>query len=440
MECSKPKKIIIAIDGFSSCGKSTFAKTIAAKLGYIFIDTGAMYRAVTLYALEHGAIVSGIVDEEKVIALLDDISIDFRFNPERGASDIYVNGDRAEGRIRTIEVSNCVSRVSSIRQVREKLVAMQQAMGRQRGVVMDGRDIGTVVFPNAEMKIFMTADPEVRARRRYDELLAKGDSVSLEEIRANIVARDKADNRVEVQRLERLGMHTVTHDQMPELGGRSLFIRAHGEPPSTYRLAEELGIELIDATCPVVAKLQRRVVEAHEKMRQVGGQVVILGKRGHAEVIGLTGQVEAPTLVVETEEDLDQIDFTRPIYFLSQTTQSISLFQHLCDRMRSRATDPAQVFAHDTICRQVSNRESHLEEFAGRFDVIIFVCGRKSSNGRVLFEVCRRANPRSYNVEEASELRPEWFEGAESVGICGATSTPKWLMQEVADAVAGQKP
>ena len=116
------------------------------------------------------------------------------------------------------------------------------------------------------------------------------------------------------------------------------------------------------------------------------------------------------------------------------------LFQHLCDRMRSRATDPAQVFAHDTICRQVSNRESHLEEFAGRFDVIIFVCGRKSSNGRVLFEVCRRANPRSYNVEEASELRPEWFEGAESVGICGATSTPKWLMQEVADAVAGQKP
>lgn len=145
-----------------------------------------MYRAVTLYALEHGAIVSGIVDEEKVIALLDDISIDFRFNPERGASDIYVNGDRAEGRIRTIEVSNCVSRVSSIRQVREKLVAMQQAMGRQRGVVMDGRDIGTVVFPNAEMKIFMTADPEVRARRRYDELLAKGDSVSLEEIRANI--------------------------------------------------------------------------------------------------------------------------------------------------------------------------------------------------------------------------------------------------------------
>mgnify|MGYP000763958409 FL=1 len=186
-------KIIIAIDGFSSCGKSTFAKAIARELGYIFIDTGAMYRAVTLYALEHGAIRSGIVDEDAVVRLLDQIAITFRFNPERGASDIYVNGDLVEGKIRTIEVSNCVSRVSSIRQVREKLVAMQQAMGRQRGVVMDGRDIGTVVFPNAEMKIFMTADPEVRARRRYDELQAKGDSVSLEEIRANIVARDKAD-------------------------------------------------------------------------------------------------------------------------------------------------------------------------------------------------------------------------------------------------------
>ena len=186
-------KIIIAIDGFSSCGKSTFAKAIARELGYIFIDTGAMYRAVTLYALEHGAIRSGIVDEDAVVRLLDQIAITFRFNPERGASDIYVNGDLVEGKIRTIEVSNCVSAVSSICEVRAKLVAMQQQMGRRRGVVMDGRDIGTVVFPNAEMKIFMTADPEVRARRRYDELQAKGDSVSLEEIRANIVARDKAD-------------------------------------------------------------------------------------------------------------------------------------------------------------------------------------------------------------------------------------------------------
>ena len=187
------KKIIIAIDGFSSCGKSTFAKSIAARLGYIFIDTGAMYRAVTLYALEHGAIRSGIADEERIVALLPEIAITFRFNPQRGASDIYVNGDLVEGKIRTIEVSNCVSAVSSIREVREKLVAMQQQMGERRGVVMDGRDIGTVVFPDAELKIYMTADPKVRAERRYAELRAKGDEVSFDEVLDNVISRDKAD-------------------------------------------------------------------------------------------------------------------------------------------------------------------------------------------------------------------------------------------------------
>ena len=189
----KNNKIIIAIDGHSSCGKSTFAKAIAARLGYIFIDTGAMYRAVTLYALEHGAIKSCITDEDMIESMLDDININFRFNPERGASDIYVNGERVEGKIRTIEVSNCVSAVSSIGAVRRKLVAMQQQMGRNGGVVMDGRDIGTVVFPNAELKIYMTADAMVRAERRYKELTAKGDKVSLEEIYENVVSRDKAD-------------------------------------------------------------------------------------------------------------------------------------------------------------------------------------------------------------------------------------------------------
>ena len=196
-------KIIIAVDGFSSCGKSTFAKAIAARLGYIFIDTGAMYRAVTLYALEHGAIRSGIVDEEAVVKQLDKISITFRFNPERGASDIYVDGDLAEGKIRTIEVSNCVSRVSAIPEVRRKLVAMQQEMGRRRGVVMDGRDIGTVVFPDAELKLFMTADTAVRACRRYKELTGKGMSVTMEEVERNIRERDKADMSRAVSPLRR---------------------------------------------------------------------------------------------------------------------------------------------------------------------------------------------------------------------------------------------
>ena len=187
------KKIVIAIDGFSSCGKSTFAKAIAARLGYIFIDTGAMYRAVTLCAIRQGAVDENSVNEQAVVALLDGLEVSFKFNAERGASDVYVNGECVEGAIRTIEVSNCVSRISSIRQVREKLVALQQQMGRDRGVVMDGRDIGTVVFPDAELKIFMTADPKVRAERRYAELTAKGDVVTLEEILENVISRDEAD-------------------------------------------------------------------------------------------------------------------------------------------------------------------------------------------------------------------------------------------------------
>ena len=234
---------------------------------------------------------------------------------------------------------------------------------------------------------------------------------------------DIVHNRIEVQRLEGLGLHTVTHADLDGLGGRRLFIRAHGEPPSTFARAREAGVEVIDATCPVVAKLQERVVKAHAEMAESGGQVVILGKRGHAEVVGLTGQVAAPTLVVEREEDL------------AQTTQSIALFERLADEMRRRAADASQVVVHDTICRQVANREGHLAAFARRFDAVIFVSGRKSSNGKVLCEVCRAANARTYQVEEAAELRAEWFEGAESVGICGATSTPRWLMQRVADAI-----
>ncbi len=200
MEQTK-RKIVIAIDGFSSCGKSTFAKAIAARLGYIFIDTGAMYRAVTLYALEHGAVTEGVVDRERVVALLPEVNISFRFNSERGASDVYVNGECVEDKIRSIEVSATVSKVSCIAEVREKLVAMQQEMGRARGVVMDGRDIGTVVFPDAELKIYMTADARVRAERRYAELSAKGDKVTMEEILENVISRDEADMTREISPL-----------------------------------------------------------------------------------------------------------------------------------------------------------------------------------------------------------------------------------------------
>ena len=267
----------------------------------------------------------------------------------------------------------------------------------------------------------------VRAISEAEKALALGKVASLGDI---------VHNRMEVQRLESLGLHTISHDKIPTLSGVRMLIRAHGEPPRTYAIAEECGVEIIDATCPVVAALQRKVKEAHRKMQSVGGTVVILGKRGHAEVVGLTGQVDEEAVVVESAEDLEQIDFSHPIYFLSQTTQSIDKFNALAEIMRSRVAEESMLVVDDTICRRVSSREEHLRQFASKHDVVIFVCGRKSSNGKVLFEVCHSANARSYNIEEKSELQGEWFEGVESVGICGATSTPKWLMEEIAEAVA----
>ena len=258
------------------------------------------------------------------------------------------------------------------------------------------------------------------ALQRYGEVYSLGDIVH---------------NRVEVQRLEALGLHTITHGDIANLQGRTLLIRAHGEPPTTYRLAESVGVNVIDATCPVVARLQRRVREAYDKMQQVGGSLLLLGKRGHAEVVGLTGQVDDDVVVIERMEDLDSVDFSRPIYMLSQTTQSIELFEALgCEVMR-RAEDASAVTLDDTICRRVAGRESLLAEFSKSVDVVLFVSGRKSSNGKVLYDVCRRHNSRAYNIEEASEIDIAWLEGAESVGICGATSTPRWLMERVAESV-----
>lgn len=267
----------------------------------------------------------------------------------------------------------------------------------------------------------------VRAISEAEGALKSGSVASLGDI---------VHNRVEVQRLEALGLHTISHNDIPTIAGKRMLIRAHGEPPRTYDLAREYNIEIIDATCPVVAALQRKVKAAYDRMNEVGGTVVILGKRGHAEVVGLIGQVNEEAVVVECEEDLEQVDFTRPIYFLSQTTQSIDRFNLLASIMRERLADESLLCVDDTICRRVSSREEHLREFAQQHDIIIFVCGRKSSNGKVLYNICHRANERSYNIEEACELQKEWFEGVESVGICGATSTPKWLMQEIAGAIA----
>ncbi len=246
---------------------------------------------------------------------------------------------------------------------------------------------------------------------------------------------DIVHNGSEVRRLEQMGLVTIDHSRIAELGGQTMLIRAHGEPPSTYAAAQKAGVEIIDATCPVVARLQKLVVEAFEQMEKVGGQVVIFGKRGHAEVVGLTGQIGEKAIVVESIADLERVDFSQPLFLLSQTTQSKSLFEQMKEYVLSHAADPAKVVIRDTICGRVSGREGHLREFAASHDAVVFVCGKKSSNGKVLFEVCRSANPNCYKVEDASELDMAWLAGCKSVGVCGATSTPLRLMEEVATAI-----
>lgn len=267
----------------------------------------------------------------------------------------------------------------------------------------------------------------VNAISKAESSLAEGEVYSLGDI---------VHNRLEVHRLERLGLHTAGHDDFPEIAGRRLLIRAHGEPPATYLKAKQYGIEIIDATCPVVASLQRTVADAYGQMCACNGRVVILGKKGHAEVVGLLGHAEGNAIIVEKIDDLNAIDYSKPIYFLAQTTQSVSLFREMADLILSRSACPEKVVIRDTICRQVANREVHLREFAGRFDCVVFVSGRESSNGKVLYGVCREANPNTYNVEDDSSLNPEWFGECRSVGICGATSTPQWLMEQVASRIA----
>lgn len=263
----------------------------------------------------------------------------------------------------------------------------------------------------------------VNTINKAEEALGRGETV--------VCLGDIVHNRIELQRLENLGLGLVHHNNIPSIKGGTVLIRAHGEPPTTYKTIGEMGANIIDATCPVVSKLQKKVVKAYQQMQKVCGQVVILGKKGHAEVIGLTGQVNGDVLVVEEMEDLSAIDYSRPIYLLSQTTQSLALFEMVSQTITDRAADGTDVTIDDTICRQVANREPHLREFAQQFDIIIFVSGKKSSNGKVLFDVCRKANQKSYFVEDENEIRHEWFDGVESVGICGATSTPKWLMDRI---------
>lgn len=247
---------------------------------------------------------------------------------------------------------------------------------------------------------------------------------------------DIVHNGMEVKRLASKGLKVINHEELAELRDCKVLIRAHGEPPETYQLALKNNIELIDASCPVVLKLQNRVRNAHQKVKKEEGQTVIYGKQGHAEVVGLTGQTSNEAIVVMNDKDLDLVDFSKPITLFSQTTKSTKGFGELVNNIKSRieaeAPEMQEEFnVNDSICRQVSNRDPHLKIFAQNHDVIVFVSGKKSSNGKALYQVCKAQNERSYFIENETELELSWFNKTDTVGICGATSTPTWLMEQV---------
>ena len=245
---------------------------------------------------------------------------------------------------------------------------------------------------------------------------------------------DIVHNSNEVERLQKIGLETITHDQLSQLHDVKVLLRAHGEPPQTYEVARRNNISLIDATCPVVLQLQKRIRNTYlDTPDDKQPQIVIYGKKGHAEVNGLVGQTQGNALVIESVDEVDKIDFSRNIYLYSQTTKSLEGFKKIVNEIQHRVAHNVQFSSFDTICRRVANRIPQIKQFATNHDVILFVCGSKSSNGRILYEECRRVNPLSYLISNETEINLNWFLGKEHIGICGATSTPMWLMNQVKD-------
>ena len=251
---------------------------------------------------------------------------------------------------------------------------------------------------------------------------------------------DLVHNNIEMERLKNLGLVVITTEQFKKLKNEKILIRAHGEPPETYKIAKENNLTLLDYTCPVVLKLQQNIKKGFEQMEKIDGQVVIYGKEGHAEVIGLNGQINDKAVIISNHEDKLNLDFSKPVILFSQTTKDESGFFKLAElikqKMRELGVDvDKNLIVNNTICRSVSKRVPLLEKFASEHDVIIFVSGIKSSNGQYLFSVCKKINPNSFMISNASELNKDWIIGKKSVGICGATSTPMWLMQDVAEKI-----
>ena len=272
------------------------------------------------------------------------------------------------------------------------------------------------------------------AIQKAEEELAKGNNL--------YCLGDIVHNGMECERLREMGLITINHDELAQLHDAKVLLRAHGEPPETYELARKNNIEIIDATCPVVLQLQKRIKKQYDANSQeltANSQIVIFGKKGHAEVLGLVGQTHSNAIVIEHFDEVSQLDFSRDIYLYSQTTKSLDEFHRIIEYIQDHISPDATFRSFDTICRSVANRMPNISQFATKHDLILFVCGRKSSNGKVLYNECLRVNPNTHLIEGPDEINPQWLEGIKTVGICGATSTPKWLMEQCRDAIIGMK-
>ena len=265
------------------------------------------------------------------------------------------------------------------------------------------------------------------AIQKAEEELAKGNTL--------YCLGDIVHNGMECDRLRQMGLVTIDHSQLSQLHNVKVLLRAHGEPPETYAMARRNGIEIIDATCPVVLQLQKKIKRQYDVEKERPSSIVIFGKKGHAEVLGLVGQTQSTAVVIENFEEVKRLDFSHDIYLYSQTTKSLDEFHRIIDYIQSHISPTATFRSFDTICRSVANRMPNISQFATRHDLILFVCGRKSSNGRVLYGECLRVNPNTHLIEGPDEIDPSWLDGIHTVGICGATSTPKWLMEQCRDAL-----
>ena len=267
----------------------------------------------------------------------------------------------------------------------------------------------------------------VTAIHKAEEELAKGETL--------YCLGDIVHNSREVERLKAMGLITINRDEFRQLRNAKVLLRAHGEPPETYQIAHKNNIEIIDATCPVVLRLQKRIKQEFRKEDFEAKQIVIYGKNGHAEVLGLVGQTGGQAIVIESAEEAKKLDFTKSIRLFSQTTKSLDEFQEIVEYIKLHISPDATFEYYDTICRQVANRMPKLREFAATHDLIFFVSGKKSSNGKMLFEECLKVNANSHLIDNEKEIDPSLLRNVESIGVCGATSTPKWLMEKIHDHI-----